>query len=474
MRRDPLRDPLRFVDERTGAAPFLKKTLRYLFPDHWSFLLGEVALYAFMVLVGTGIYLAMFFEPSFAETVYTGPYVPLQGVTMSEAYRSVVDLSISVDAGLLMRQTHHWAADVFVAAIVLHLLRIVLTGAFRKPREITYLIGVMMLFTALLEGYLGYSLVDDLLSGMGLAIGYGVALSLPFIGGNLGLLIWGAPYPGDPTFESRMYIAHVLLFPALIAAMIGAHLALVASRHHTQFRRRADQTDRRLIGVPTFPGQTPRSLGLMAAVAALLFGLGGLVQINPIWLWGPYETALGTNGAQPDWYLGWLIGALRLMPGFDVTISGYTLVPNPFWGGALFPIVVLVVLLGLPWFERRITKDRRSHNVLDRPRDAPGRTGFAVAFLAWVVLIFVAGGVDRSTVFFGLSYPMQIWVFRGLVIFLPIILFFAVRGLCRGLQQAEAVERIQESAEEEGRLMAALEHPPPGGDGRPAAPERVP
>src|SRR5919199_846261 len=358
MRRDPLRDPLRFIDERTGAAPLLKATLRYLFPDHWSFLLGEVALYAFVVLVGTGIYLTLFFEPSFAETVYTGPYAPLQGVSMSEAYKSVLDISFSVDAGLLMRQTHHWAADVFVAAIVLHLLRVFFTGAFRRPRELTYVIGVLMLFVALLEGYLGYSLVDDLLSGMGLAIGYAVALSLPVVGANLALLIWGAPYPGAPAFESRMYIAHVFLIPVLLGVLISLHLVLVASRHHTQFRREPGQTNRRLIGVPTFPGQTPRSLGLMAAVAALLFALGGLVQINPIWLWGPYETALGTNGAQPDWYLGWLIGALRLVPGFDVVIGGKTVVPNPFWGGALFPLVVVAVLAAWPWLERRVTGDR--------------------------------------------------------------------------------------------------------------------
>src|ERR687885_968214 len=372
MRRDPLRDPLRFIDERTGAAPLLKATLRYLFPDHWSFLLGEVALYAFVVLVGTGIYLTLFFEPSFAETVYSGPYAPLQGQTMSEAYRSVVDISLSVDAGLLMRQTHHWAADVFVAAVVVHLLRIVFTGAFRRPRELTYLIGLIMLFTALLEGYLGYSMVDDLLSGMGLAIGYAVALSIPGIGGNLAMGIWGAPYPGDPTFESRMYVTHVFILPVVIGTLIAIHLTLVASRHHTQFGRRRRQANRRIVGVPTFPGQTPRSLGLLFSVAALLFLLGGLVQINPIWQWGPYETGLGTNGAQPDWYLGWLIGGLRLMPGFDVTIGDYTLIPNPFWGGALFPLIVLAVLASFPWLERRVTGDRAIHNVADRPRDAPG------------------------------------------------------------------------------------------------------
>jgi ubiquinol-cytochrome c reductase cytochrome b subunit len=441
-------DAVRFVDERTGAARFARRALRYLFPDHWSFLLGEVALYAFVVLVATGVYLTLFFEPSLADTVYSGVYEPLRGRTMSEAYRSVLDISFEVDAGLLIRQTHHWAANVFVAAIVLHLLRIVFTGAFRKPRELTYLVGIAMLFTALLEGYLGYSLVDDLLSGMGLAIGYSVALSAPLVGGDLGLLIWGAEYPGDPAFQSRMYIAHVLLLPGLIGGLIALHLVLVASRHHTQFRRLRRQTDRRLVGVPAFPGQAPRSLGLMFAVAALLFALGGLIQINPIWLWGPYEVALSTNGAQPDWYLGWLIGALRLVPGFDVTIGDYTLVPNPFWGGVLFPLIVLVVLVAFPWAERRITGDRLAHHVLDRPRDAPGRTAFGLAFLSWVFLVFVAGSADRMTVFLGLDYAAQIWFYRVAVWAAPVAVFFVARAACRALQRAERLERARHEAEE--------------------------
>src|SRR5213592_3683714 len=102
-----LRRTLRFVDERSGAAPFLRKTLRYLFPDHWSFLLGEVALYAFVVLLATGVYLTLFFHPSLAHTTYHGAYTPLRGQEMSEAYKSAVDLSFKVKAGLLMRQTHH-------------------------------------------------------------------------------------------------------------------------------------------------------------------------------------------------------------------------------------------------------------------------------------------------------------------------------------------------------------------------------
>jgi ubiquinol-cytochrome c reductase cytochrome b subunit len=454
-------DPVQFVDQRTAAAPFLKKALRYVFPDHWSFLLGEVALYAFIVLIATGTYLALFFEPSLSEHVYHGVYKPLQGATMSDAYRSAVDLSFEVKAGLLMRQTHHWAADVFVASIVVHLLRIFFTGAYRRPRELTYLIGLTILFASLLEGYLGYSMVDDLLSGMGLVIGYGVALSIPFIGGNLALLIWGAPYPGNEDFESRMFIGHVFIFPAILAVLIGLHLALVALRHHTQWRG-PRATQRRLVGVPAFPGQAPRSLGLLVATSAVLFGLGALVQINPIWLWGPYETWLGTNGAQPDWYLGWLIGALRLVPGFDVTVGSATVIPNPFWGGALFPLVVLGVLAVWPWAERRLRGDRASHNLLERPRDAPGRTAFGAAFLTWVVLVFFAGSSDRIFVFLGLSYVAQIWFWRFAVWIIPLVAFFVVRRWCRALQRAEQIEAYQEEAMHEPEPAPTVTGAPDG------------
>jgi ubiquinol-cytochrome c reductase cytochrome b subunit len=413
---------VRYLDRRAAAAPALKKALRYVFPDHWSFLLGEVAMYSFFVLVATGIFLTLFFEDSTAPTRYHGPYRALDGMEMTHAYRSVVDLSFSVKAGLLMRQTHHWAADVFIAAIVLHVLRIFFTGAFRKPRELTYYIGLTMLLFALVEGYLGYSLVDDLLSGMGLAIGYSVALSLPFIGPNFAALIWGGPFPGTPAFWSRMYIAHVLILPVLIGGLLLLHLALVAARHHTQFRESPRHTERRVVGIPTFPGYAPRSLGLACAVAAVLFLMGGLIQINPIWLWGPYHVGASTNGAQPDWYLGWLIGALRLVPGFDVVIGHYTVIPNPFWGGALFPMVVFGALYLWPYLEKRFT---------------------------WVALIFVAGSADRVTVYFGLSYVGQIWFYRVFIWVAPVIAFLIAKRVCKELLAGERAEKVRKAAEEE-------------------------
>jgi len=441
-----IRGVVRFLDQRTGTAPFVRKTLRYLFPDHWSFLLGEVALYAFVILVGTGVYLTFFFEPSVHQVVYQGPYLPLRGAHMSEAYRSVIHMSFQVRAGLLMRQTHHWAADVFVAAIVLHMLRIFFTGAFRKPRDLTYYVGLSMLGLALLEGYLGYSLVDDLLSGMGLAIGYSVAMAFPFVGAELAQLVWGGPFPGIPQFWSRIYVAHVFIFPLLIAALLGFHLFLVAARHHTQFRQKKE-SERRLIGVPTFPGQTPRSLGLFFGVTGMLFLLGGLVQINPVWLWGPYHVDHATNAAQPDWYLGWLIGALRLMPSFDVTIGHYTLIPNPFWGGLLFPGIVFGILFAWPALERRFTGDQAFHNLLDRPRDAPVRTAFGVALFTWVFVIFLAGASDRVFVLLDLSYDWQITIYRILVFVAPVVAFFVTKRVCEELQKGDLVEQRRKRAE---------------------------
>ncbi|MGH3001702.1 MAG: cytochrome bc1 complex cytochrome b subunit [Gaiellaceae bacterium] len=448
---------VRAIDQRSGTAPFLRKTLRYLFPDHWSFLLGEVALYAFIVLLATGTYLALFYTDSTTQVVYHGTYVPLRGQEMTAAYQSVLNISFNVKAGLLMRQTHHWAADVFVAAIVLHMLRIFFTGAYRKPRELTYWLGITVLVVALLEGYAGYSLVDDLLSGMGLAIGNGVALSIPFFGANLGALIWDGPFPGTSAFFSRMYIAHVFLFPALIAVLLGAHLALVALKHHTQFRRSRRETNRKIVGVPMFPGQAPRSLGLMLAVTGILFLLGGLAQINPVWLWGPYHTYSSTNGAQPDWYLGWLIGALRLVPHWDFVIDGYTLVPNPFWGGVVFPGIVFTFLFAWPILERKATGDYGFHNVLDRPRDAPWRTAIGVWMLSWVVLIFFAGGADRVDVLFNISYTSQIWFYRVAIWIVPTLLSIAAYWACKGLQAGEPVLRDQHRAEEEARAATKAE-----------------
>lgn len=424
---------IRSLDERTGRAAVVRRALGYVFPDHWAFLLGEIALYSFLVLVATGVYLALFFEPSTAGTVYDGSYAPLRGAAMSRAYDSTLSLSFDVKAGLLMRQTHHWAALVFVVAIVLHLLRIFFTGAFRKPRDLNYYVGLTILTVALLEGFAGYSLVDDLLSGIGLSIAYGVTLSIPGVGAPLGFLIWDGQLPGGPTFLSRLFIAHVFLLPVVIGALIATHLALITVPRHTQFPGRG-RAEANVVGTRLWPAYALRALGLLFATAALLFAMGGLIQINPIWQWGPYQPYLATNGAQPDWYMGWLIGALRLMPPIELRAFDHTLIPNPFFGGVLFPGLVFGLLYGWPAIERRVTGDRGSHHLLERPRDNPWRSGVGAAVFTAIVVVFLAGAADRVFVSFGIPYQGQVWFFRVAFFVAPAIAYLLTRRICEELR----------------------------------------
>jgi ubiquinol-cytochrome c reductase cytochrome b subunit len=428
-----IRKVVKHLDRNSGTAPFLKKTLRYVFPDHWSFMLGETALYAFVVLLATGVYLTFFFDPSLEHVPYNGGYEPLQGREVSRAYHSVVDLSLDVKAGLLIRQTHHWAALVFVVAIVLHMVRVFFTGAFRRPRQLTYYGGLSMLMLAVLEGFAGYSLADDLVSGMGLAIAYSVVASIPVVGGNVATWLWAGEFPGAAQFFSRLYIAHVLLLPVAIGMLLVGHLTLIALTKHSQFPgKRA--SERNVVGTPLWPGYMLRTLSLFAAVCAVLVLLGGLVQINPVWLWGPYEPYQATNAAQPDWYLGWLIGALRLMPGFDVNVFGWTLIPNPFWGGLLFPLVVFGLLFAWPSIEKRVTKDRGEHHLLQRPRDNPWRTALGAGFFTWVGVVFFFGASDRLFVELGFPYRVQLWLFRVLALVAPVVVGFVAYRVCRELR----------------------------------------
>jgi ubiquinol-cytochrome c reductase cytochrome b subunit len=447
-------DAIAFVDERLGAARGLRWLMDYVFPDHWSFLLGEIALYSFIVLIATGTFLALFFNPDTTQVVYHGAYRALDGQSVSGAYASALHISFDVSGGLLARQVHHWAALVFVAAITLHLLRIVFTGAFRKPRDINYFIGVTLLALAILEGFAGYSLPDDLLSGMGLAIAWGVAMSLPLIGGPLATAVWDGRFPGSSAFESRLFIAHVFIIPAILAGLIAAHLAIIMLQRHSQFPGPGRREDN-VVGTPMWPGYALRSLGLFAAVAAVLVAMGGLIQVNPVWLWGPYHPYIGTNGAQPDWYLGWLIGALRIMPSLEIHLFGHTLVPNPFFGGVLFPAIVFGLLYALPWLDRRfISKDYQRHDLLERPRDNPARSALAASVLAAVTVVFAAGSADRLFFQFGFGYEGAIWFFRGAFLVVPVVVYLLTKRVCVEL----ARERSHPLRGWSGQVMARNEH----------------
>ena len=421
------------IDERLGLSGAARWLMNYIFPDHWSFMLGEIALYSFLILVITGIYVAFFFTDSSAETIYHGAYVPLRGVHMSYAYESTLNLSFQVRGGLVVRQMHHWAAIVFIAAIGAHMCRIFFTGAFRKPREINWTIGLGLLTMALLNGFLGYSLPDDLLSGSGLRIFYSVFESIPFVGTWVVYFLFGGPFPGTQILE-RMYVLHVFVVPLVIFGMLGAHLAIIMRQHHTQYPGKG-ATETNTVGTPMWPAYAAKSGGYFFMVFAMIAALGGIAQINPIWLFGPYDPIRVSTYTQPDWYIGWMDGALRLMPSWETHLPGH-MIPNAFWPSIFLPGVIFTFLGAYPFLEAHFTKDRGYHNLLERARDRPVRAAIGTALLTFFLVLILGGAEDEIAVFFSTSVQAVVWTLRISLIVAPLIVALVTRQLCIELQHA--------------------------------------
>lgn len=422
------------MEDRLGPSSFLRKALRKVFPDHWAFMLGEIALYCFLLLVITGIFLSFFYVASSETVVYDGPYEPLRGRAVSAAYESVLRISFQTRAGLVMRQIHHWAALVFVAAIVAHLLRVFFTGAFRKPRDINWLVGFSLLILGMFAGFTGYSLPDDLLSGTGLRIGYSVLLSIPFVGTWAAFLLFGGEFPA-PELMNRLLIIHVLLIPGLIAGAMIAHLAIIWRQTHTQFRA-PGRTEDTVSGTPLWPNYGMKALGLMFLVFGTIALLGGLVQINPVWLYGPFVPSSASSPAQPDWYMGWLEGVVRLAPDWEWTIFGHT-IGELFLPGVVFPTLFFGLVALWPFIEARVTGDRELHHFLDRPRDAPGRSAFGAAGTTLMAVLTFAGSNDVMAKLFQVEVDTLNTVLRILVLVLPPVVGLAVHRVCRELSDRD-------------------------------------
>jgi ubiquinol-cytochrome c reductase cytochrome b subunit len=411
------------------------KLLRKLFPDHWSFLLGELALYSFVLLLLTGVWLTFFFHPGMQEVVYHGSYVPLQGIRMTQAYQSTLDISFDVRGGLLMRQIHHWAALLFVSALGVHMLRVFFTGAFRRPRELNWCIGVTLFLTAVLEGFAGYSLPDDLLSGTGLRTADGIVLSIPVVGTYLQFLLFGGQFPGT-TIIPRLYATHILLVPGLLLALISVHLILVFYLQHTQYPG-PGRRQRNVVGMPMFPQFAARSIGLMFCLFGVISVTAAIGQINPIWVYGPYQADQASTNAQPDWYVGFLEGAMRLMPGVETRFAGHTISWSVLLAAVVLPGLLAVILLAYPFVERWVTGDEREHHICDRPRDRPTRTGLGVAALTCYAVLLVAGGQDLMADTFAVSVNGLNLGLRICFFVLPVVAFWVTKRTCIGLQLHE-------------------------------------
>jgi ubiquinol-cytochrome c reductase cytochrome b subunit len=413
-----------------------RKALRYVFPDHWSFMLGEIALYAFLVLVATGVYLALFFSPDVSGTVvYHGPLQTLRGAEMTRAFRSTLDLSTTVPGGLLMRQTHHWAALVFVAAMVVHLLRVFFTAAYRRPRELTWLLGVGLLAMGVFEGFAGYSLPDDLLSGAGLRITEGVLLSLPVVGTYLTFFLFGGQFPGTDIIP-RLYTAHVLLIPGVFLALITVHLILVWYQKHTQYPL-PGRTEKNAVGYPFFPVYTAKAGGFFFITFGVTTLLSAFVAINQVWLFGPYNPGQISAGSQPDWYMGFLEGSLRMFPNWETHLLGFTVPWNVIGPALIIPGLLFTPMAIYPFLERWVTGDNAEHHVLDRPRNVPTRTGLGVLALTTWLILLAGGANDILAVTFHLSINTITNTFRVLIFVLPPLAYVVTKRICLGLQRRD-------------------------------------
>jgi ubiquinol-cytochrome c reductase cytochrome b subunit len=420
-----------WIDDRLSGANFTQHALNKVFPDHWSFMLGEIALYSFVVLLLTGVFLTFFFDPSVAETTYEGVYKPLHGVEMSEAFRSTVELSFDVRAGLVMRQTHHWAAIVFIAALVVHMMRVFFTGAFRKPRDINWIVGVTLFALAFFNGFTGYSLPDDLLSGTGLRIAYSIVLSVPVFGTWLAFLMFGGEFPAHDIIP-RLFVTHVMIVPGLILGLLGVHLAIIWRQKHTDFPG-TGRTETNVVGSKLWPTYATNSLGLFFAVFAVMVAMGGLIQINPVWIYGPFHPDQVPSPAQPDWWLGWVEGALRIFPPWETRTGSYE-IPNPFYPGMLLPGITFLLLYMWPFLEARFTKDRETHHLLDKARDRPVRTAMGMTTLAFYVMLQVAASNDLIATWTNISVASITRVFQYGTIIVPPLVGYLTYRLMKALQ----------------------------------------
>jgi ubiquinol-cytochrome c reductase cytochrome b subunit len=444
-----------YLDERTGISYVVREFGRKIFPDHWSFMLGEVALYSFVIILLSGSFLTFFFQASMAEVVYNGSYVPLKGLDMSAAMQSTLNISFEVRGGLLMRQVHHWAALLFVAAIGLHMIRIFFTGAFRKPREINWLIGFVLFVLAMAEGFTGYSLPDDLLSGNGLRIIAGMVEGIPFIGSWLEWFIFGGQFPGD-SIVGRLYTLHILLLPAAVLALIGLHLVFVVVHKHTQFAG-PGRTNDNVIGYPILPVYAAKAGGFFFIVFGVVMLMATFFTINPIWTYGPYDPSPVSAGTQPDWYIGFADGALRLVPHgwefvwFNTTYSLNILVPVV--GLGLF----LAVVAAYPFLEAWVTGDKREHHIADRPRNMPTRTGIGAAGVTVYAVLWASASSDLIATHFKLSIEGVITTLQLLLVLGPFVAYFVAKRICLALQKKD--REIALHGFESGRIVRL-----PGGE----------
>ena len=417
-----------------GTRRLVPDALRRDPEDRWAAAFGRIAVYSFIVALISGVLLLPFFRPSMATVVYHGSYSKLDGATMSHAYQSVLAISFDVRGGLLIRQVHHWSADLFVAAAILRLLRAFFRGRFSGRGRPDWLIWVALLPVGMLAAYTGTILPDDMLSGGSLSVITGVLLSLPLVGTHLVFWIFGGAPPGHQ-ITGRDYWVHILVLPALAGALLLASF------------RPSPRWPRRMRPDPLLP--------FTCAVLALL---GTIAQINPVWLIGPYQPGSISSGSAPDWYMAFLDGALRIMPAWELTVAGHPLALGVLIPGLVVPALFFTGLALYPLADRWTTGGRPPRGLLPpTPADLANRTAAGVAGLTFYGLLWAAAANDQIANHLHLDLYTVTWIFRVLVLAGPALAFGITRVICH----APAGRRREE--ELHGRETGRIVRNPHGG-----------
>jgi ubiquinol-cytochrome c reductase cytochrome b subunit len=410
--------------DRSPRARRLAESLRHqTVALHWTNAFGVAAIACLVVLIVTGVYLMFFYTPSSARTVYDGGYAPLHGVEMSRALASTLSVSLDVRGGLLVRQAHHWAALLLPAAIIGQLVVTFFTGAFRRPRRGAWVLLFLALIAALAAGWSGYALPDDMLSGTGQRIVEGIVLGIPVVGTWAAGLLFGGGVPGR--IVENLFVIHLVVSAALIA-IIAARVRALRVRSPQHFPGRSD-------AIAPLAIAARRSVRTFIAVCVILVLISATVTVSPIWLYGPSDPGNASAGSQPDWYTGFLDGALRLVPpGWEVQLFGGTLTL-----AVLVPLAVvgafLAAVVAYPFLEGWVTRDAGDPRLLDRPRSVPTRTAIGVGGMTFYAVLWGAASSDVLATAFGLSLETVITAFQVLLLVGPPIAFSVTRRICLGL-----------------------------------------
>jgi ubiquinol-cytochrome c reductase cytochrome b subunit len=429
----------RTLDERLRLRKPAREVASHIFPHHWSFLFGEVALFSFVLLVLTGLFLTMFYRPSIDPVVYSGAYELYRGRELPEAYASILRLSHDVPGGLLFRRMHLGAAYLFVGAAVAHLLRVLLTGAFRRPREVNYHLGTLLLVIAFAAAYTGQNLRYDVMAGTSLRIGYAFLETFPFIGWRLAYWVFGGPFPGTLAVP-RFFVLHILVFPSLIAAIVVVHLLIVGRQGHTQFAHPRVDGQRYIVGKPLWPYQFALSTSLVLVIGGTLTAFAVLVPWSDVDLHGPYRPGQASNASQPDYWLFWVEGALRLWPPIEWDLPGVT-IHGVFLSGVVLPLLIIGALVAYPFIDRRFSAVAGDCNVLQRPLEVPGRAAVVFGAVTFLTVLQIAAGLDIIARVLQVPVEWVIWTLRIAALAGPAGAAWAAYLVARGHERRVAWER---------------------------------